>query len=184
MQPLTAAPAGPGPFAVSLLKTSRLLASLLLSVAAAAAPAVAAEPPPPPATTATAATAATAPQAAAPGAANATPNMTTYYVALLRRGPGWTPARTPEATKVLDGHMANIRRLAAEGKLLLAGPFLEQSGPGALAGLFVLQAGSIAEAQQLVATDPAVQAGRFVAEILPWLGPKSLQTLPATPANR
>src|ERR1700726_3916755 len=108
MQPSTAAPAGPGPFAVSLLKTSRLLASLLLSVAAVAAPAVAAEPPPPPATTATAAT---APQAAAPGAANATPNMTTYYVALLRRGPGWTPARTPEVSKVLDGHMANIRRL-------------------------------------------------------------------------
>jgi len=48
----------------------------------------------------------------------------------------------------------------------------------------VLQAGSVAEAQQLVATDPAVQAGRFVAEILPWLGPKSLRTLTAPPANR
>jgi uncharacterized protein YciI len=182
MQPSTAAPAGPGPFAVSRLTASRLLASVLFSVAAAAAPAVAAEPPPPTATSTTAT--ATAPQAAAPGPADATPKMTTYYVALLRRGPGWTPNRTPEVGKVLDGHMANIRRLAAEGKLLLAGPFLEQSGPGALAGLFVLQAGSIAEAQQLVATDPAVQAGRFVAEILPWLGPKSLQTLGATPANR
>jgi uncharacterized protein YciI len=103
--------------------------------------------------------------------------MTTYYVALLRRGPDWTPAMTPEVTKALEGHMANIRRLAAAGDLLLAGPFLEQSGPGALSGLFVLQARSLAEAKELVATDPAVQAGRFVAEVLPWLGPKSLQTL-------
>jgi|GEM_PF-5000323 len=44
--------------------------------------------------------------------------------------------------------------------------------------------GSIGESKQLVATDPAVQAGRFVAEVLPWLGPKSLQTLGTAPANR
>jgi uncharacterized protein YciI len=174
MKPSTAVPAGH--VAVSLLKASRLVGLLLLWVAVAAAPTVPAEPAPPPV--------ATAAQAAAPQPADATPNMTTYYVALLRRGPSWTPTMTPEIRKALDGHMANIRRLAAEGKLLLAGPFLEQSGPGTLAGLFVLQASSVAEAQQLIATDPAVQVGRFVAEILPWLGPKSLRTLTATPANR
>jgi YCII-related domain len=65
----------------------------------------------------------------------------------------------------------------------VAGPFLDPSGQAALAGLFVLQAGSLAEAQQLVATDPAVHAGRFVAEILPWLGPKSLQALGSSPAK-
>jgi uncharacterized protein YciI len=124
-------------------------------------------------------TGASQPAAAQAGASQAdgAPNMTTYYVALLRRGPQWTATLTPEISKALDGHMANIRRLAAEGKLLLAGPFLEQSGPGTLAGLFVLEAGSMDEAKQLVATDPAVQAGRFVPEVVPWLGPKSLQTL-------
>jgi uncharacterized protein YciI len=182
-----------------------LLLALLLPVAGAVAPiAGAAEPPakpaavataaaepspaPAPATTAAAgppaAPAATAVQPSTPHQDDVPPNMATYYVALLRRGPSWTPTMTPEVQKALEGHMANIRRLAAAGKLLVAGPFLEQSGPGSPAGLFVLQASSIAEAQRLVATDPAVQAGRFIAEVLPWLGPKSLQNLNAAPPVR
>jgi uncharacterized protein YciI len=190
-----------------LIAPHLLLLALLLPVAGAVAPiagaaeplatpaaattARAAEPPaaPPPAATARAteppaAPAATAVQPSTPHQDDVPPNMATYYVALLRRGPSWTSTMTPEVQKALDGHMANIRRLAAAGKLLVAGPFLEQSGPGTLAGLFVLQAGSVAEAQQLVASDPAVQAGRFVAEVLPWLGPKSLQNLNAAPPHR
>jgi uncharacterized protein YciI len=105
------------------------------------------------------------------------PGMTTYYVALLRRGPKWVATITPEVNQVLEGHQAHVRRLASDGKLLLGGPFLDQSGATALVGMFLLQAGSLSEAQQLVDSDPAVQAGRFVSEVLPWVGPKSLLTL-------
>jgi ketosteroid isomerase-like protein/uncharacterized protein YciI len=61
--------------------------------------------------------------------------------------------------------MANIRALWDAKKLILAGP-VEEGGD--LRGLFVLQAGSVAEAQALTAGDPAVKAGRLAVEIVPW----------------
>ena len=110
----------------------------------------------------------------APAASGDAVPMETFYVVLLRRGPAWTPEQTPEVKAVLEGHMANIRRLSQEGKLVLAGPFLEQEGAGALAGLFVLRVGSRDEAQSVAGSDPGVQAGRFTVDIYPWLGPQSL----------
>ena len=158
------------------------LVSLGIALAAAPIPAAAGEPPPAPAPAATAQPTAqpAAPPATSPGArpgADMMPRMTTYYVAFLRRSPKWAPGGAG-VEELMKGHMANIQRLAKEGRLVLAGPFLEQTGPGSLAGLFFLQAGSLAEAQKLVDTDPAVQAGRFTFEIVPWLGPKVLARLP------
>jgi uncharacterized protein YciI len=101
--------------------------------------------------------------------------MTTYYLVLLRRGPAWTASVTPETSAVSKGHMENIERLTKAGRMVVAGPFLEQTGDKALAGLFILRAGSAAEARALVDGDPAVKAGRFVYEILPWLGPTTLR---------
>jgi uncharacterized protein YciI len=101
--------------------------------------------------------------------------MATYYVVLLRRGPAWTSAVTPETSAVSKGHMDNIRRLEDAGKMVVAGPFLEQSGDRALTGLFVLRAVSAAEAKALIDSDPAVKAGRFVYEILPWMAPATLR---------
>jgi hypothetical protein len=56
--------------------------------------------------------------------------------------------------------MANINRLAKEGKLLAAGPF---EGGG---GLFILNTTSLDTAQSWVNTDPAVQAKRWNIELL------------------
>ena len=107
-------------------------------------------------------------------AAAAPVQMAKYYVVFLRRGPAWTAEQTPEALALGRGHMANIQRLHAEGKLALAGPFLEQSGERALAGLFVFRVESEAEARALADSDPAVKAGRFVYDAVPWFGPASL----------
>lgn len=152
-----------------------------LAVATQASPSIAGEQPSSPASAAPA-PAAPAPAAPAPASvkppADMAPKMTTYYMAFLRRSPKWTPGGAGVA-ELQRAHMANIQRLSKEGKMVLAGPFLEQTGPGSLAGLFVLQASSLAEAQQLVATDPAVQAGRFTFEIVPWMGPKVLARIPA-----
>ena len=101
--------------------------------------------------------------------------MITYYMVLLRRGPAWTATATPESSAVSKGHMENIQRLTAAGKMVVAGPFLEQTGAQALTGLFILRVASLDEAKQTVATDPAVKAGRFTYEIIPWLGPKTLR---------
>jgi uncharacterized protein YciI len=59
--------------------------------------------------------------------------------------------------------------------MVVAGPFLDQIGAQALTGLFILRVASLDEAKQTVATDPAVNAGRFTYEIIPWMGPKTLR---------
>ena len=74
------------------------------------------------------------------------------------------------------GHRANIRRLADEGKLILAGPFVhgDDAPKDALAGIFIFDVESLKEAKALTATDPAINAGRFTIEVLPWYGPTGL----------
>jgi len=64
--------------------------------------------------------------------------------------------------KLMEGHMANINRLAKEGKLIAAGPF---EGGG---GMFVLNTTKKEEAQQWLSTDPGIQAKRWDIEILPY----------------
>ena len=112
-------------------------------------------------------------QAAAP--AQAPTDMRMYYMVFLRRGPAWTAAVTPESTKVSQGHRANIDRLTKEGLMVVAGPFEGTSGDRALAGIFILRVESMDAARAAADTDPAVKAGRFVYEIVPWWGPASLR---------
>lgn len=112
---------------------------------------------------------------ARPAAPNAEYEMTTYYMGLLFRGEKWTPGSTPETEKIQEGHMANVRRLANEGKLLLAGPFGDD---GDLRGIFVFKVASMEEAQALVASDPAVQAGRLRVELHPWYSAKNIVVYP------
>jgi uncharacterized protein YciI len=64
-------------------------------------------------------------------------------------------------------HLANIGRLAKEGKVLKAGPFEDYSGRN-VRGMFILKTSSLEEARAWVATDPAVKAGRLVPEFLKW----------------
>jgi uncharacterized protein YciI len=67
-----------------------------------------------------------------------------------------------QSEKIMQGHMANIERLAKEGKLLVAGPF---EGGG---GIFIFNTTSVDEARQWLSTDPGVQANRWNVEILPY----------------
>ena len=89
-----------------------------------------------------------------------------YYLTFLRRGPNWTPEKTPETEKLQAEHMANINAMAKTGKLVIAGPF---ENAGEYAGIFVFKVGTLDEAKQLAQSDPAVKAGRLVADVHPWL---------------
>jgi uncharacterized protein YciI len=66
-----------------------------------------------------------------------------------------------QVDKLMEGHLANIEKLAKEGKLVVAGPF---DGGG---GIFVLKTKSVEEARQWLSTDPGVQAKRWNVEYLP-----------------
>ena len=115
---------------------------------------------------------ATAPTAAAPAQQT---EMRMYYMVFLRRGPAWTAATTPEVTAVSRAHRANIDRLTKEGLMVVAGPFEGTSGDRALAGIFILRVASMDAAKATADSDPAVKAGRFVYEIVPWWGPAALR---------
>ena len=97
--------------------------------------------------------------------------MTTYYVGFLYRGEKWTPEETPETKKLQEAHLANIQRLGAEGKLVIAGPFTDN---GDLRGLYVFRASSANEAKTFVESDPAVKAGRLRFELHPWYAAKNI----------
>lgn len=73
---------------------------------------------------------------------------------------------------LMRGHLANISRLADEGKLVVAGPF----GKNDLnyRGLFILTTPSTEEARAMLETDPAIAAGVFDVEIIPWYGAAAL----------
>jgi uncharacterized protein YciI len=67
-----------------------------------------------------------------------------------------------EVKKIMDGHMANINRLAKEGKLIAAGPF---EGGG---GIFIFKSNSTEQVLEWLQTDPGVQAKRWSVEVLPY----------------
>jgi uncharacterized protein YciI len=103
------------------------------------------------------------------------PNMTIYYALLLRKGSTWTPDSTPEIEELQKAHLANYRRLAEMGRLVVTGPFLDASAThGELRGMGVLKAASLAEAQELISTDPMVGVGRLIFEIHPWMIEKNI----------
>jgi uncharacterized protein YciI len=64
--------------------------------------------------------------------------------------------------------MANMNRLAKEGKLALAGPFGKNDR--AYRGIFIFNVATVEEALKLVETDPVIESGMMIAELTPWYG--------------
>ncbi len=96
--------------------------------------------------------------------------MRTYVMAFLKAGPNRD--RSPEEGRKLQrAHLENINRLAAEGKLVMAGPFADN---GPIRGIYIFDVPTVAEAETLTKTDPAIQAGSLVMELHPWDGSAAL----------
>lgn len=103
------------------------------------------------------------------------PNMTLYYVFLLKKGPTWSADETPAIAALQEVHLANLRQLGEMGKLVLNGPLLDSFAvSGEIRGIGVLKTASLAEAQELISTDPMVKAGRLIFELHAWMVDKNI----------
>ena len=96
--------------------------------------------------------------------------MRSYVIAFLKAGPN-RDQDSATAIELQKAHRANIKRLAQEGKLSVAGPFLDG---GEMAGLFIFNVTTIEEAKELTESDPAIKAGRLIMELHPWYGSAAL----------
>ena len=103
--------------------------------------------------------------------------MRRYVLAILKTGPNDAKVTDKkERAELFKGHMANIGRLADEGKLAVAGPFNDPERK--YRGIFILAVQTVDEARALADTDPAIKAGVFVVEYIPWFGSASLMATP------
>lgn len=96
--------------------------------------------------------------------------MKPYVMAFLKAGPNRSGSKEQRA-ELQRAHMSHIQRLAHEGKLVLAGPFIDG---GEWRGIYIFDVASLAEAEALTASDPAVQAGSLIMELKAWYGSAAL----------
>ena len=96
--------------------------------------------------------------------------MKKYVMAFLKAGTVKIKDSTQRA-ELQRAHLENIGRLAEQGKLIVAGPFLDDQP---LRGIFIFNVASVEEARALTATDPAIKAGTLEMELHPWYGSAAL----------
>lgn len=100
--------------------------------------------------------------------------MKQYVLVFLKAGPNRSQDSISRAN-LQKAHMENITRLANEGKLILAGPMMDD---GEIRGIYVFDVRSLEEARALTETDPAIQAGSLVLEMHPWYCSAALMEIP------
>jgi uncharacterized protein YciI len=108
------------------------------------------------------------------------PNMESYQLVLLKRGPRWTPEVTPALKELQEQHLAHLSRLGNEGKIVVAGPFSDQKDVS-VRGACIYRVGSVDEARALAEQDPAVKAGRLAVEAVTWWVEKGYMAFPKAP---
>lgn len=100
--------------------------------------------------------------------------MKTYYFVYLKAGTNRTQDSTTRA-QIQRAHLDNITKLANEGKLIVAGPFMDDHE---VRGIFILNARSMEEAMEWTQTDPAVKAGRLIMDVHPFYCSAALMMVP------
>ena len=93
--------------------------------------------------------------------------MKTFVLVILKTGEK-TITDEKQRAEIFAGHMKNINRMAAEGKLAVAGPFGKNDSN--FRGLYIFDVATIDEAKALVSTDPAVSSGMMTGEFYTWYG--------------
>ena len=91
-----------------------------------------------------------------------------YYMGFYTREPV-REFESDETESIQDQHLSYIASLVERKKVLIAGPF-EDKEEHEIRGILIFKVDSIEVARELMASDPAVLAGRLNYFIRPWLG--------------
>jgi len=102
---------------------------------------------------------------------NAPENLERFFVQFLKRGPNYATEMTPELATLHQAHLDHLWHLHEQGKIVAMGPVLDD---GDIRGISIYRADSVEEVMELSSADPAVQAGRFVLEVHPWMTHKGI----------
>ncbi|HZY69595.1 MAG TPA: hypothetical protein VFF67_01270 [Thermoplasmata archaeon] len=104
------------------------------------------------------------------------PGMRTYLLGVFRRVPGRPEIDDAEADRIQRAHVANNRRLRADGTILASGPFLEESE---LRGILLFSERVTPDrAREQTAHDPAIREGRLILDLYIWMTPDRLRSEP------
>jgi len=98
--------------------------------------------------------------------------MKNYIFVILKTGKNQTLSKL-KRDSLFTGHLKNIQRLAHIGKLVVAGPFTGNNKT--YRGIFILNAATIDEANELLQSDPAIKEMLLEAELYKWYGAAALK---------
>ncbi|MDH5404548.1 MAG: YciI family protein [Candidatus Heimdallarchaeota archaeon] len=88
--------------------------------------------------------------------------MKKYFTIIYSKGPNWKEGEGWQNQSLMD-HGQYMSVLFNEGKLILGGPFDDNTG-----GQSVLNVDTLEEAQEILDKDPGVLSGVFNGTIHPW----------------
>jgi uncharacterized protein YciI len=97
--------------------------------------------------------------------------MKAYILVILKTGSN-NPGNKVVTDSLFRGHMQNINRLAADKKLVVAGPLKKNDRK--YRGIFILDVKTIEEAELLLAGDPAIREKVLEVEMFQWYGSAAL----------
>jgi uncharacterized protein YciI len=88
----------------------------------------------------------------------------TYFVLMHSPGPGWDKARSFRDQPGIGAHVAYMSGFADQKKLVMGGPFLDDSG-----GMMVFDLPDLKAARAVATADPTVKSGLLKVRVKPWL---------------
>ncbi len=88
-----------------------------------------------------------------------------YWFVMLKPGPN-RGQDSATAAKIQRGHLDNIDRLYREGLVKVAGPFAKNDLQWR--GIFIMDCEDRATCEKHLQTDPAIESGRLVYDLVEW----------------
>jgi uncharacterized protein YciI len=88
--------------------------------------------------------------------------MQTIFALCYRPGPAWLAGKRV-FEQPLAGHLAYMRSLHDAGKIVVGGPYTDDSG-----GMVAVEADSHEAALEILEGDPAIEDGVMVGDVHPW----------------